>query len=272
MKRQRIINIVSYVGMIFFLLLIGLTILFIALPIIALIWRNIQSEAWTIPLDDRVPTAIEFSLRTTGISLSFIILGGTPLAYMLARWQFIGKRLISVLVDLPIVLPPAVAGLGLLVAFGRKGLLGPTLDILGIRIVFTSTAVVLAQIFVALPFYVRIAQSGFQQIDPEVENAARVDGANAVQRFIYVIFPMARRALFSGAIVSWARALGEFGATIFFAGNLLGKPQTMPLLIYSAFEIDIDIATWIALIFIGVSTSVLVFSRLLEPTSNSLFD
>jgi molybdate transport system permease protein len=246
------------------ILIICSAIAFISLPILALIWRTVRDRAWQIPLDERVPRAIEFSLKTTAISLFFIVVLGTPLAYALARWRFPGKRLANVLIDLPIVLPPAVAGLGLLVAFGRRGLLGPILDDwFGIRLAFTQAAVVMAQTFVAFPFYVRTAQVGFRAVDPEIEKAALVDGASHMECFMYVTFPLSRRALLSGGLVSWARALGEFGATIFFAGNLLGRPQTMPLLIYSIFENDVDAATWTALILIGAAACIIFLARLL---------
>jgi molybdate transport system permease protein len=252
-----------------FFLVISTTI-FISLPIVALLWRSVREQAWTLPLDGRVPSAIEFSFKTTTISIFFILLFGTPLAYALARWHFPGKFLISVLVDLPIVLPPAVAGLGLLVAFGRQGLLGPVLyDLFGVRLVFTQAAVVIAQMFVALPFYIRAAQIGFQGVDSEIENAALVDGANAFWRFIYITLPLSRRALLNGGLIAWARALGEFGATIFFAGNLLGRPQTMTLLIYNIFESDVDAAIWTSLILIVVATLVVAFTRLLVREENS---
>jgi molybdate transport system permease protein len=235
--------------------------LFLLLPLAGLAWRNLQTHAWQMPLSARIPASVRFTLEMTAISLGFILVWGTPLAYALARWQFPGKRWMNILVDLPIVLPPAVAGLGLLMAFGRRGLLGPVLNELGIRLVFTPAAVVMAQIFVAMPFYVRAAQSGFRQVDPEIENAARVDGANALQRFVYVIFPITHRTLLSGALVSWARALGEFGATIFFAGNLLGRSQPMTVLIYTIFETDVEGATWAALILIGIAFGILTLVR-----------
>ncbi len=245
-------------------LIVGLVIgaiAFLSLPILALIWYNVHTQAWHMPVDSRIPTALIFSLKTTSISLFFILLFGTPLAYALARWRFPGKRLITILIDLPIVLPPAVAGLGLLVAFGQRGLLGPTLDELGIRVVFTQAAVVIAQVFVASPFYIRSAQTGFQGIDLEIENAARIDGANSRERFIYIIFPLARRSLLNGVVMSWARALGEFGATVFFAGNLLGRQHTMTLLIYNIFENDVNAAVGASLVLITVAVVVIATTR-----------
>ena len=242
------------------LLVIG-AVVFLSLPIFALIWYNIHLKAWQFPIDSQIPAALAFSLKTTSVSLFFILLFGTPLAYALARWHFSGKRIITILIDLPIVLPPAVAGLGLLVAFGRRGMLGPTLDALGIQVVFTQAAVVIAQVFVASPFYIRAAQTGFQSIDLEIENAARIDGANSRERFVYIVFPLARRSLLNGVVMSWARALGEFGATVFFAGNLLGQHHTMTLLIYNIFENDVSAAVGASLVLITVAICVIAVTR-----------
>lgn len=241
----------------------------ISLPIVALVWRSIESQAWTIPLDERVGQAIFLTLKTTGYSMALIVILGTPLAYALAHWKFWGKRWVNVLVELPIVLPPAVAGLGLLMAFGRRGMLGPILwSEFGIRLPFTQEAVILAQTFVAMPFYVRSAQLGFQNVDPEVENAALVDGANALSRFVFVTFPLARRAMLMGALMGWARALGEFGATILFAGSLPGRTQTMTLLIYNIFEQNISAAVWTALLLILIAGLVIVITQWLDRTTD----
>ncbi len=161
------------------------------------------------------------------------------------------------------MLPPAVAGLALLITFGRRGPFGPVLRDLDIQIVFTSKAVILAQMFVAMPFYVRSAQTGFRGVDREVEEAALVDGANPWWRFVYVTLPLSSRALLSGALLSWARALGEFGATILFAGSLPGRTQTMPLLVYNTFERNINAAIWTALILVGLAAAAQVITMLL---------
>ncbi|NDJ84621.1 MAG: molybdate ABC transporter permease subunit, partial [Chloroflexi bacterium] len=185
-----------------------------------------------------------------------------PLAYLLARYHFKGHRLLSVLVELPIVLPPAVAGLALLLAFGRNGLLGAwLLAWFGVSLPFTSAAVVIAQTFVSMPFYVRTAQVGFQSIPPVLEEAARVDGADAVATMFYITLPLARRALVAGMLLSWARALGEFGATILFAGSLEGRTQTLSLLVYNAFERDLDAAIWTAVVLIAVAMATMLVAR-----------
>ncbi|NJL53979.1 molybdate ABC transporter permease subunit [bacterium] len=232
-------------------------------PLLALLWRSIEHGAWRMPLDPVVWQAVRLSAQTTAFSLFFIVLLGTPLAYALARWRFFGRRWLNTLVELPIVLPPAVAGLGLLVAFGRRGIFGAELAELGIRLPFTTAAVVMAQVFVALPFYVRAAILGFRVVDVEVEQAALVDGASRLLRFVYVTLPLSRRALLSGLLMSAARALGEFGATIFFGGSLPGRTQTMTLLIYNTFERDINAAVWTAVLLLGVAAAVVFLTRLL---------
>jgi molybdate transport system permease protein len=168
------------------------------------------------------------------------------------------------LVDLPIVLPPSVAGLALLMAFGRRGLLGGSLEALGISLPFTTAAVVLAQVFVAGPLYVRAARIGFGAVDSQLEEAAVTEGANQWELFRHVMVPAALPALVSGALLCWARVLGEFGATILFAGNLVGRTQTMPLAIYIGFESDRGAALALSLLLVGVSASLLALLRRLE--------
>lgn len=240
------------------ILLAGSAILFVVLPLAGLAWRSVREQAWSFVSESAVQQALRLSLSTSLTSLVVILVLGTPLAYILARWSFPGRRLIGVLVQLPVVLPPVTAGLALLITFGRRGLLGPELQTLGIRLAFTRTAVIMAQVFVAMPFYVRSAQAGFSMVDRDVEEAALVDGANAWWRFVYITTPLASRSLASGALMSWARALGEFGATILFAGSLRGRTQTMPLLIYATFERDINAAIWTALILVGLAALIML--------------
>ena len=158
---------------------------------------------------------------------------------------------IDTLIDLPIILPPAVAGIALLMAFGRRGILGGYLDEIGIQIAFTPVAVILAQTFIAAAFYIKAASIGFASIDRELEQAASLDGADGWHAFRYVILPLSWTALLGGAVMTWARALGEFGATIIFAGNFAGRTQTMPLAIYLGFELDLDTALTLSVILIG---------------------
>ncbi|MBV9174476.1 MAG: molybdate ABC transporter permease subunit, partial [Chloroflexi bacterium] len=195
--------------------------------------------------------ALRLSLISTGVVLVVAVGLGSPLALLLARQKFPGIGLLDSLVDLPIVLPPAVAGLALLLTFGRRGLLGTPLDAFGIQLPFTTVAVVLASLFVAAPFYVRAARSGFLAVPRELEEAARVEGATEWQVFRFVTAPVAAPALFGGAVLCWSRALGEFGATIMFAGQFPGRTQTMPLAIYAALESDTDAALSLSILLLA---------------------
>jgi molybdate transport system permease protein len=213
-----------------------------------------------------VRQAIGLSLRTSAAAIGLAVGLGTPVAYLLARRQFRLRRLLEVLVDLPIVLPPAVAGLALLMAFGRNGLLGKALESLGLSLPFSPAAVVLAQTFVAAPYYIRAASIGFSHVETELEQAAAIDGAGPWQVFWHVTAPLAWSGLVSGAALTWARALGEFGATIIFAGNFPGRTQTMPLAIYLGFQLDLDVALTLSVVLVGLSSLALVLARVvLQP-------
>lgn len=230
----------------------------LVIPLLALLVRALADPRQPLALlDGAVLSAVRLSLITTGISMVFVILLGTPLAYAFARYTFPFKRALNVLVELPIVLPPVVAGLALLMAFGRRGLLGPTLASLGISLPFTPAAIVLAQIFVSAPFYIRAVQVRFESIPREIEEAASMDGASSWRIFGLITLPLSARALLTGLVLSWARALGEFGATILFAGNLQGRTQTMPLLVYGALERDFNAALWTGLLLVALAASTL---------------
>ncbi|HVN15775.1 MAG TPA: ABC transporter permease [Anaerolineales bacterium] len=240
----------------------------IGLPLFALVWRSIGKDFFTYALSENAFSALKLSLLTSSISVGLGLLTGTPLAYLLARWKFPGHTLIDMLVDVPVVLPPAVAGIALLMAFGRMGILGRWLNMIGITIPFTTVAVVIAQSFVATPFLVRSAKIGFAAIDPQLQEAAWIEGANEWQVFRYVMIPIAGRALLTGVIMSWTRSLGEFGATILFAGNLEGTTQTMPLAIYVGFEQDMKIALTLSVMLLAVSLVFMALLRRLEEPSN----
>jgi molybdate transport system permease protein len=242
------------------LFLIGL----FGLPILALFLRAVDANFLVYVLSEQALNALRLSLTTSLITVGITIFFGTPLAYILARWKFPSKSYLELLVDLPIVLPPSVAGIALLIAFGRLGLFGPILNILGIHLPFTTPAVIMAQTFVAAPLYVRAARIGFAGIDIQIEESARVEGANQWQLFSEVMFPLAGRALVNGAILTWARALGEFGATILFAGNLEGVTQTMPMAIYLGFERSLGVAIVLSVALIGLSVVLLGATRQLE--------
>lgn len=209
-------------------------------------------------------SALRLSLLTSAVTVLLAIFTGTPLAYALARWHFRGRAGLELLIDLPIVLPPAVAGLGLLVAFGRQGVFAAPLNLLGISIPFTTAAVVLAQTFVSAPFYVRSARIGFAGVDRKLEESGHVEGANQWQLFRYIMLPLSSRAILTGAILCWTRALGEFGATILFAGNLEGRTQTMPLAIYLGFERSLGVALALSVMLIAASFGLLAVARRLE--------
>ncbi|MBI3942614.1 MAG: molybdate ABC transporter permease subunit [Chloroflexi bacterium] len=231
---------------------------FLALPLIALLLRTPPLQLVANLGNPQVMQAIALSMGTSLATTVLTLIVGTPVAYLLARRRFPFHRAIDTLVDLPTVLPPAVAGVALLMAFGRRGILGGTLDDLGIHIAFTQIAVVLAQTFVASPFFIKAATLGFAGIEPELEQAAALDGASGWQIFRFVTVPLAWTALLSGSVMTWARALGEFGATIIFAGNFPGRTQTMPLAIYIGFELDLNIALTLSVILVGCSFLVLM--------------
>ncbi|MDQ6673854.1 MAG: ABC transporter permease [Chloroflexota bacterium] len=243
----------------------SLLVVFLALPILGLVGRATTTGGLLAALQRPVVLdALRLSLLSTTSVLGLTLVFGSPLALLLARRRFPGSTLVDSLVDLPIVLPPAVAGLALLLTFGRRGVLGTSLAALGIELPFTTAAVILASFFVAAPFFVRAARSGFLAVPRELEEAARVEGATEWQVFRYVTAPVAAAALFGGAILAWARALGEFGATIMFAGQFQGRTQTMPLAIYAALESDLDAALGLSLLLLGISFALLVLFRALR--------
>jgi molybdate transport system permease protein len=235
--------------------------LFLALPIVAIFLRTPPSQLLANLGQGQVIQAISLSMLTTCITLAVTLIFGTPVAYLLARYNFPFRRAVDTLLDLPTVLPPSVAGVALLMAFGRRGLVGEWLEIWGLHIAFTQVAVILAQTFIAAPFYVKAAALGFGSIDNDLEQAAALDGAGGWQVFRFITLPLSWSALLSGAVMTWARALGEFGATIIFAGNYPGRTQTMPLAIYIGFELDLDVALTLAVILVGCSFVVLMIVK-----------
>jgi molybdate transport system permease protein len=242
----------------------GILFALFVVPLSALVVRSANSGFIENAFSQQSFRALSLSLVTSSITTLLAVLFGTPLAYMLARWKIKHKSWLELILDLPIVLPPSVAGLALLVAFGRRGLFGSALNALGVSLPFTTTAVILAQTFVAAPLYVRSARVGFSQVDPQLEEAAHVEGANQWQLFRDVIVPLTGRTLASGAILTWTRALGEFGATILFAGNLEGVTQTMPMAIYLGFERNIGVALALSMVLIFVSVVLLRITKRLE--------
>jgi molybdate transport system permease protein len=236
---------------------------FLIIPIIALILRVDPTAIGANLANEETTQAIWLSITTTATSTMLGLLFGTPLAYLMARHRFRGRNILDTLIDLPMVLPPSVAGIALLIAFGRRGMIGAWLDDAGISIAFSTVAVILAQIFVATPFYIKAALGGFAGVDRELEQAANVDGASPWQIFTQITIPLCWPILLGGLVMAWARALGEFGATIIFAGNFPGRTQTMPLAIYIGFEIELDLAITLALILLGTSFLVLLIVKFL---------
>lgn len=221
----------------------GFALLFLLVfPVGVLLLRAASPAALATLLEPGATEALRLSLTTTGLSMVLTVILGTPVAYLLARYEFRGRRLLDLLIDVPLVLPPVVAGVGLLLVFGRRGVLGEPLAGLGINLAFTTSAVVLAQLFVASPFYIRALKVGFAAVPKELEAAALIDGADRWGAFWRVTWPLTRPAFTEGLVLAWARALGEFGATIVFAGSLAGRTRTLPLATYAALERDLDAA------------------------------
>ena len=239
-------------------------VLFLGLPVFAIVERAVEkTDLLDVISSSAVTEALRISLVTTSISLALVIVFGTPLAYVLARYRFPGHALVDTLVDLPIVLPPAVGGLGLLMAFGRRGILGDWLDDVGVELAFTTTAVVMAQTFVASPFYIRAAKAGFEAVDRDLEYVAHTLGSSRSGAFFRVAIPAAMPSLLAGAVMAWARALGEFGATIMFAGSFAGRTQTVPLAVYRSLETGIDVPLALSTLLVAISFAILLTFRLL---------
>ena len=236
--------------------------LFLALPVVAIFTRVPPGRLVRLLSNGVVTDALVVSLKSTAIAEALILLFGTPVAYLLATRRFPGRSLLVTVVELPLVLPPAVAGIGLFAAFGRSGLFGSTLDALGLQIPFTLTAVVLAIALVASPLYVRTAIAAFEAVDPDLVAASRTLGAGPAKTFLRVALPLAGGGLAAGAALAFARALGEFGATIMFAGSLRGVTQTLPLAIYEQFSVDFDTAIAMGALLVVVSVAILLSLKL----------
>ncbi len=239
----------------------ALATVFLTLPLLALVERTLRIGAGSALTLASLRDALWVSLSTTTAATFATLIFGTPLAYILARAQFPLRWLVNVLVEVPIVLPPAAAGLSLLLAFGRNGLLSQWLPGLTLEITFTRTAVIFAQLFVAAPLYIRVAQARFRQRPVELEEAAQVDGASPWRVFYLVTLPLAAPTLAGGIVLTWARAAGEFGATLVFAGNIRATTQTLPLLIERALATEIDAAIAAAAFLLVLAVLALLLSR-----------
>ena len=243
---------------------------FLSVPLAALVWRALDSgELSDNVTSSLVVDALRLSAITSTFTLVIAMIIGTPLAYILARRNFPGKALVDMLLDLPIVLPPTVAGVALLVTLGRRGVVGEHLD--NVDIAFTTTAVVLAQLFVSAPFYIRTAKAGFEAVEPRLEGVAWTLGSSELRTFLRVTLPLAWPSIVAGAILCWARALSELGATLIFAGNYQGRTQTMPLAIISAFESgrSIDVPIALSVILVAAAAVLLLLLRVLARSAPS---
>ena len=242
--------------------LAAVAVVFFALPLVGLLWRAPWGDAVGVLRTPAVAAALRLSLVCSAWSTALSLLFGVPLAWVLARVQFVGRGLVRALCTLSMVLPPVVGGVALFAALGRRGIVGQWLDAwFGLRLPFSTAGVVVAQTFVAMPFLVLTVESALRQHDRRVEDAARTLGAGGWYTFRRVTLPAVRPAVLAGAVLAWARALGEFGATITFAGNFPGRTQTLPLATYLALESDPSEAIVLSLLLIGVSFAVLVGLR-----------
>jgi molybdate transport system permease protein len=234
---------------------------FLALPFVALLVRVSPSALVTRLGEPVVLDALRLSLFTSGAAVAVVVLLGLPVAYLLATREFFGKRVVEVLIDLPMVLPPTVAGFALLMAFGRAGLAGRSLAAFGLSLPFTTLGVVVAQVFMAAPFFIGPARAGFAGVDRKLLEAAATLRASESFTLVRVVLPLAAPALAAGIAMSGARALGEFGATITFAGNLPGTTQTMPLAVYIALQSDLDAAVILSVLLLAMAFGLLLGLR-----------
>ena len=234
---------------------------FFAVPLLALVARAPWTRLWREAAAPEALVALRLSLVCSLSATALAVVLGLPLAWVQARLSFPGKALLRALTLLPIVLPPVVGGVALLLAFGRRGLVGRWLEPLGVRLPFTTAGATLAEAFVAMPFFVLTLEGGLRSLDRRLEEAARTLGASPWTILVRVTLPLLLPSLAAGAAVCWARALGEFGATITFAGNFPGRTQTLPLAVYLALETDPDAAIVLSLVLLVVSVAVLVAAR-----------
>ncbi len=248
---------------------LALALVFLTLPIAAIFLEAGPAELVSSLGEPQALDALWLSLLTTTIAMAVILLIGTPAAYLLATRSFRGRNLLVTLVELPLVVPPAVAGIGLLAAFGPAGLLGGAISGSGIRLVFETAGVVVALVFVASPFYLRQAQAAFESVDPSWSSASRTLGASEARTFGRIAIPAAAPGLGAGAALAWGRALGEFGATLIFAGSLQGVTQTAPLAIVALFGTNFDAALALSAVLVAVAAALLATMKLLLPGSEA---
>jgi molybdate transport system permease protein len=241
--------------------------LFLTLPIVAIFVDTGPLDLIESLGEEGALEALRLSLLCSATAVAIIVLVGTPAAYLLATRRFRGRSVLVTAVELPLVLPPAVAGIGLLAALGPNGVLGGLVEDAGLQLVLTTTGVVVALTFVAAPFYLRQAQAGFEALDPTLLDASRTLGASEARTFLRVAIPTAGPALISGLALAWGRALGEFGATLMFAGSFRGVTQTVPLAIYERFSTDFTGALALSAVLVAVSAALLLAVKLLSGSA-----
>ena len=242
---------------------LALTLTFLTLPIVAIFVRSSPGELLASLDDPGVLDALWLSLRTTLTALAIIVVVGTPVAYLLATRSFRGQALVVTLVELPLVLPPAVAGVGLLAALGPNGIAGGAIADAGVRLALETAGVVVALTFVAAPFFVRGAQAAFAAVDRSWLEASRTLGASEARTFLRIAVPAAAPGMFAGLALAWGRAVGEFGATLIFAGSFRGRTQTAPLAIYERLGTDFTAALALSAVLVAVSAALLLSAKLL---------
>ncbi|UOF89042.1 ABC transporter permease [Fodinisporobacter ferrooxydans] len=262
-------NLRGHLGRMILALLIALGLAFLFMPLLS-VFVSMSPGQLLIDLNTAASyQALQLSMETTVVTLFLTVLLGTPIAYWLSKSQFRGRNLLRVAVQMPIVSPPAVAGVGLLLVFGRMGLLGHTLTILGLSLSFNTAAVVLAQVFISIPFYISAGMQAFEAINDQLVAVSRTLGVSKWNTFCRVTLPIASPGLLSGVALSWGRALGEFGATMMFAGNLPGKTQTLPLAIYTAMQSNMNAAIAMSALLLIVSFVLLLSVFLIGRTQQS---
>lgn len=244
---------------------LALVLVFLAVPLASIFVEAGPRELWDALGSDAALDALRLSLETTLIALAVIIVVGTPAAYLIARGRFRGRAATITLIELPLVLPPAAAGIALLAAFGPNGLLGGAIEDLGIGLVLQTAGVVVALVFVAAPFFLRQAIAAFESVDDDLIDASRTLGAGEARTFARVSIPAAGAGLVSGAALAWGRALGEFGATLMFAGSLQGRTQTAPLAIYGLLGRDFDASLALSAVLVALSAAILLSVKLIGP-------
>jgi molybdate transport system permease protein len=242
---------------------LGVAVLFLALPVIAVFANTAPGDLLDSLGDASARDALLLSLQTSAIALALIVVVGTPSAYLLATRRFRGRALVIAIVELPLVLPPAVAGIALLASLGPNGLLGGLVEDAGLQLALATAGVVVALTFVASPFYLRQAQAAFEAVDPRLLEASRTLGASEARTFLRVALPVARAGLLTGAALALGRALGEFGATLMFAGSFRGVTQTVPLAIYERFATDFTGALALSAVLVAVSAALLASVKVL---------